>query len=370
VTRTIYAFGETRLERLTDAVADDYRVVYQRDVVEDRPFRGIPVAAQVTLAVWTYRMLRREDPVVVADRFQPFRLVVLALCRLAGRPYLARTRGSAWGEFRDRRSADGLVSRTLGAALQEAVRNVVLRRADRILAVSYFNRAQLVSELDLDPARIDVVHEPCDVAAFETATPGKFRTERDLPADAGLLLAVTNFDYREKARGLEYFLPAIQRVLRERPDWRFVVAGAGTHRRRVERAVRRRCDPDVRDRVSFLGHYAPIASALVDADVLVHPSFRDALPNAVIEAQASRTPVVTNPEGSAMGESLPDEYRAAQLAADRDPFARRLSAFASDPALRATVGEHNHAVAVDRYAPDPVAETFAAVIEGVDTPRA
>jgi glycosyltransferase involved in cell wall biosynthesis len=366
VTRTVYAFGETRLERLTAAVEDDRRVVYQREVVADRPFRGVPVAAQVTLAVWTYLFLRRERPVVVADRFQPFRLVVLALCRLAGRPYLARTRGSAWGEFRDRRATAGWLSRTVGTAVHEAVRDVILRRADGILAVSYFNRAQLVAELGLDPARIDVVHEPCDVGAFDDAPRGAFREALDLPADAGVLLAVTNFDYREKARGIEYFLPAIESVLREYPDWRLIVAGEGPHRRRTERVVRRRCDPAVHDRVSFLGYYTPIETAFADADVLVHPSFRDALPNVVLEAQICRTPVVTNPEGSARGESLPDAYRSDQLAVDRDAFADRLRVFVSDPHFRARVGVRNRAVARDRYARAPVARRFTAALDRAD----
>jgi glycosyltransferase involved in cell wall biosynthesis len=353
----VYAFGGERLERVTKAIEDDYEVVYQQEVLGSPDWKRLPVVSTIGSLYLTYRFLRRRRPIVLVDEFGLNKLLLLVLAHALDCYYLSRIRGSMWDEFGDYAGDASAVRRWLTTTVDHLVRNAILRRADRILAVSYFNRMQLVYELHVDPERIDVVYETCDLRSFDEARTGAFRETADVPTGAGLLLTVTNFDYREKARGIEYFLPGIERVLREHPDWHYVIAGDGTFRPEFERRIRRRCGDDVVDRISFVGFYSPIQQAFVDADLVVHPSFRDAIPNTVIEAQAARRAVVVNSDGG-MQESLPDDFHALQVVHEPDDFGESLDTLIDDPDLRRRVGDRNRAVARDRFDAAAVRDGF------------
>jgi glycosyltransferase involved in cell wall biosynthesis len=353
----VYAFGGERLERVTTTIEDDYDVVYQQEVLGAPWWKRLPVVSTIGSLYLTYRFLRRHRPIVLVDEFGLNKLLLLVLAHALDCYFLSRIRGSMWNEFRDYAGDAVGIRGRFATRFDHLVRNVILRRADRILAVSYFNRMQMVYELHVDPERIDVVYEACDAGSFDETSPGAFRTAAEVPSEAGLLLTVTNFDYREKARGIEYFLPGIERALREHPDWHYVIAGEGTYRGEFERRLRDRCDPAVRDRISFVGFYAPIQEAFVDADLVAHPSFRDAIPNTVIEAQAARRAVVVNSDGG-MQESLPDEFRSLQVVHEPDAFGASLTELIDDPDLRRRVGQRNRAVAVDRFDARAVREGF------------
>lgn len=353
---TVYAFGGERLERVTAAL-DAHEVISQREVLSDGWWQRVPVYRRFVAFYRTRQVLRRECPVVLVDEFGFSHLLVMFLCQYYGCQFFSRIRGSMWNEYRDNTAYLGLWRRALRYRVDEVIRNTMLRRCDRILAVSYFNRMQVVYELHLDPARIDVVYEPCDADVFDEAPRGVFKREHGIPADDRLLLTVTNFNYREKVHGIEYFFPAIERLLRENPHWHYLIVGDGRFHEEFERRLFERCPADIANRISFTGFYTDIERAFADADLVLHPSFRDALPNAVIEAQVARKPVVVNSDGG-MPESLPDDVRGYQVAHEPEAFFERAAAFVEDADLRRRVGSRNRAVADAVFSPAAVHRMF------------
>ena len=127
----------------------------------------------------------------------------------------------------------------------------------------------------------------------------------------------------------------------------------------------------VTDRVRFLGDLRQdaVASWLAAADVAVVPSVRDdsgnvdGLPNTVLEALASGTPVVATSAGGIA--SAIDDGRTGLLVAERDPsaLAGAIGALLAEPARRAAIGAAARAAVDARFGWDAAAARFEAAYD-------
>ena len=168
-----------------------------------------------------------------------------------------------------------------------------------------------------------------------------------------------------RKKGFEYLIDATAELARRVPTVRLVVGGGGD----LEGELRARAaERGVADRVRFpgvLGH-AEVAEWLAAADVAVVPSVRDdsgnvdGLPNVVMEALASATPLVATRAGGIAG--VAEDGRTALLVAERDPsaLAAAIGRLLEEPALRAAIGAEARRVALDRHSWARVAERFEA----------
>lgn len=98
-------------------------------------------------------------------------------------------------------------------------------------------------------------------------------------------------------KGLDLLIPAFASVLKELPDWHLVIAGddAGSgYRREMEELAH---SNGGEGRIWFLGEVqgAEKFAALRDADAFTLSSYSEGLPVAVVEAMASRLPVLITP---------------------------------------------------------------------------
>ena len=88
------------------------------------------------------------------------------------------------------------------------------------------------------------------------------------------------------------FIRSASVVLRDLPEARFLVVGGGESRKELEELVR---SMDLGRVVSFLGSRQDVPDILNAVDCLVLPSLAEGFPRIILEAFASRTPVVTTP---------------------------------------------------------------------------
>ncbi|WP_236041889.1 glycosyltransferase [Streptomyces sp. Y2F8-2] len=117
------------------------------------------------------------------------------------------------------------------------------------------------------------------------------RAEFGIPDDAFVLACVANFRWQKNHPLL---IEAAARVLGERPDAVFVLAGDGPLREQVLAEVDRR---GLRERIRYVGR-VPGANRLVAAvDALVLSSNHEGLPVVVMEAIAAGVPVVSTAVG-------------------------------------------------------------------------
>jgi starch synthase (maltosyl-transferring) len=170
-----------------------------------------------------------------------------------------------------------------------------------------------------------VIPNGIDPAPYDAADPVP-RATINVPDDAHLALCVGRLDPQ---KGLTDLLDAADRVIARRTDWYLVLAGDGPERDWLLGQLAAR--PALRDRVRWLGPRQDVPGLLRSADVLVHPSLWEGMPNAVLEAMAARRAVVgTAVEGT---EDLVVPGQTGWLVPPRDPAAlgQALLEAAEDP---------------------------------------
>lgn len=234
---------------------------------------------------------------------------------------------------------------------------VAFRRAAFVTACSEDLATRAIA-LGADPRRISVIPYGVDAARFrpDHAAPAKLRGQLGVPAGAPLVAAAGRL---VRKKGFEYLIDAIARS----PGVVLAIAGDGTLRDELHARASSR---GVAERVRFLGDrwQDDVAALFSAADVIVTPSVRDdtgnvdGLPNVVMEALASATPLITTAAGG-IG-AVVENGTTAFVVPERDAaaIAAALRRAIADPTLRERVGTAARALAESRFGWDRTAADF------------
>jgi glycosyltransferase involved in cell wall biosynthesis len=185
----------------------------------------------------------------------------------------------------------------------------------------------------LDPARLTVIPNGIDPAPFDCA-PRLPRSEIGVPDHAHLALCVSRI---APQKGLPDLLDAAERVIGQRPDWHLALVGDGPHSNWLVRQIAARAP--LRDKVHWLGRRDDVPSLLQSADLLVHPSLWEGMPNAVLEAMAARRPVVGTAVEGTEDLVVPGQTGWLVPAGDAAALSRALIEAADSPECRRRYGE-------------------------------
>jgi phosphatidyl-myo-inositol dimannoside synthase len=234
-------------------------------------------------------------------------------------------------------------------------------RPARIAAARVFRRAGFVTACSADLAtravalgapldRLAVVPYGVDTATFAPSPAARVRLRRSASLDpaAPVLFAAGRL---VRKKGFEYLIDALSRL---DPAVRLVLAGGGD----LDGELRARAAAaGVANRVRFLGDVSQpdVAAWLAAADVAVVPSVRDAsgnvdgLPNTVLEALASGTPVVATAAGG-IG-SVIEDGRNGVIVPEKDAaaLATALAALLADRARAERLGAAARACVAARF---------------------
>lgn len=191
-----------------------------------------------------------------------------------------------------------VAARRTDLALRSAA---VWRRADLVLAVSDAARRTLIGS-GLSPGRVRVVPDGVDPDELDPASRGALRAAAGVPDAAPLVGSVGAL---EVGKDHATFVRAAAIVAGRRADVRFVIAGDGPERTRLERLARRE---GLGGRLALPGHVPDVARSLADLDLFVMCSRREGMGSAALEALAAGVPVVLARAGGLAeiaGETLP-----------------------------------------------------------------
>jgi glycosyltransferase involved in cell wall biosynthesis len=250
-------------------------------------------------------------------------------------------------------------------AVARRIARAVFRRAGRVTACSADLARRAVS-LGADASRLEIVPYGVDVTRFrpDPARRDATRSTFCVPPETPLVFAAGRL---VRKKGFEYLIDAIATLGRETPI-QLAIAGEGDlgHELRARAAA-----AGVADRTRFLGNLTQdaVSAWLAAADIVVVPSVRDdsgnvdGLPNVVLEAMASGTPLVTTAAGG-IG-SVVEDGRTALVVPERDApsLATAITTLAADAALRHMVGMAARRVAASRFGWDAAAKRFEAAYE-------
>lgn len=214
--------------------------------------------------------------------------------------------------------------------------------------------------------RIEVVPYGVDIARFAPDPAARLGRRGALGVAADTPLVFTAGRLVRK-KGFEYLIDAV-RSIDSHPQPIVAIAGSGDLRRELEERAQR---GGVASRVRFLGNLPQheIAAWFAAADVAVVPSVRDesgnvdGLPNTVLEALATATPLVATTAGG-IG-SVVEDGTTGLLVPERDPaaLARAIEAVLRDRVLKQRLGEEGRRLVAARYGWHTAAERFEAAYD-------
>ena len=243
--------------------------------------------------------------------------------------------------------SDVYVAEKLAPARQVA--RTVFRRARAVTACSS-DLARRAIALGADPERIEVVPYGVDVERFkpDSQARAELRTRVGVGPNRLMLFSAGRL---VRKKGFEYLIDAVALIPpSERPM--LVLAGDGDLRAELESRA-----AAVSDSVRLVGNQNQdeVGRWLAAADIVAVPSVRDdsgnvdGLPNVVLEALASGTPLVTTSAGG-IG-SIVESGRTGLMVAERDPagLAAAVGQLAASPDLRSRIGQAARAMVMERY---------------------
>jgi len=181
----------------------------------------------------------------------------------------------------------------------------VISEADRVTAVS--GALRLAAEKIICPQKeIAVVYAGCDLErfSFSEAARAAFRERLNIPLESPVLIFIGGL---LRTKGVFELVDAFLLVRQEHPELHLIIIGSGEEAKALWEKV---VEAKVEKRVHLMGArpHNEIPKWLSAADVLVLPSWREGLPNVVVEAMACERAVVATrvggiPEAVEDGES-------------------------------------------------------------------
>jgi glycosyltransferase involved in cell wall biosynthesis len=236
-------------------------------------------------------------------------------------------------------------------------------RAQRVTACSEDLRERAIV-LGLTADRSETIPYGVDAGRFapNPAVRSAVRTQLGIAADDPLVFTAGRL---VRKKGFEFLIDATAILARRWPALVCAIGGGGDLKRELEARARAL---GVADRVRFLGVLAQdaVADHLAAADVAVVPSVHDTsgnvdgLPNVVLEALASGTPLVASRVGGIP--SVVTDGRTGLLVPERnvEALAAAMDHLLGDAGLRDQIGQEARSEAVRLRSWERVSERFEA----------
>lgn len=228
----------------------------------------------------------RERPDLIVSTHVNFAPVGRSLQKLIGVRFAAVAHGvDVWGDQ--------------GRNFRARGRLQSLRGADRVLAVSNFTRDRVIADLRMDAARVGLLPNTFDEQQFVLGPKPHFLLRRfGLRKEERVILTVARLASAERYKGYDQILQVLPAVRKEIPGVRYILAGAGPDRARIEAIIRaQRLESSVTLAGYIPDHELPALYNL--ADVFAMPSKGEGFGIVFLEALACGKPVIAgNKDGS------------------------------------------------------------------------
>jgi len=195
----------------------------------------------------------------------------------------------------EKKSIVGLRGSDVNAYLTRPVLKRFMRRtlnqADQLVTVSAAMKAELIRR-GYPESKISVVYNGVDEALFHPLDLAESRKQLNLPQEKKILLFVGSLTITSK--GIDLLLDAVQEITES--NLMVYLIGTGEEKPQIEALIHQK---QLSDKIIL---HEPVPHAKLNdwfnaADLLVLPSRREGVPNVILEAMATGTPVVASNVG-------------------------------------------------------------------------
>ncbi len=223
---------------------------------------------------------------------------------------------------------------------------LLLRPADRIVAVGAGVRQALIDHEGLPPSRIRVIYNGVEPAHYDPARPQReaVRAELGIGPEELAVFQVARLDrLKDHATALE----TLDRLRERQPRLRLFLVGEGEERRNIRRQM---TELRLDDRVRLLGARGDVPRLLQAADLFLLTSMTEGIPLTLLEAMASGLACVATCVGGVAEVIVPGETGLLARSGDPADIAGQLDRLSSDPALRQQMGRAGRQRIQQRFA--------------------
>jgi glycosyltransferase involved in cell wall biosynthesis len=246
-----------------------------------------------------------------------------------------------------------------------ALDRVVLRSFDRVATPSPVV-ADVLRRSGQSEDTVAWINNGVDLERFRAATPA-LRGELGLTSDARVVGFVGRL---APGKGADVFLQVANRISSTSPRSKFVVVGDGPLRIGLEALA---ATLGIEKQVAFLGTRDDMPSIYASLDVMLLPSFDEAMPMCVLEAMAAAKPVIATRVGAVPDVVLEGETGYVVEPGDAESMARRLTGLLDDTASALRLGARGYDRAASLFSSDVMARKYVhlyeAALSGRRTPR-
>lgn len=289
-----------------------------------------------SLGLLTWYCLKRTPDVLLTDHAGMHAFVAWAVSRAFSVPLVIRLKGDEWQVAYDELEYYMEKRRMLDWAkgwLKLRCWTVAAARAAGLVVVSDFLRTKVLSRLNRD---ILVFSVPPPTI---TDCPRRDSSEQGwghLVQSRHVLLTVSTFSFRRKARALAQGIKQLAGFLRSREDTVWLIAGTGEYLQEIAECV---SVSSLDDKVILLGFIQDVSSVYALADVFLYFSLEDSWSNVVVEAQLHGLPIIVN-DHPVLVQFVQDGHDGFVVPLCRpDILQERLTRLLSDVRLREEMGE-------------------------------
>jgi len=191
-----------------------------------------------------------------------------------------------------------------------------------------------------------------DKFVFSQESRDQWRSKYNINSDAPVVGIVAAL---RPEKNHDLFLEAAARVSRENEESRFVIAGDGPERERLEKLA---VEKGIEDRVHFLGSTHDVAGVLSMVDMFALTSHNEASPVSIMEALSCERPVVATDVGSIDESVLQGETGFLVPADDAEAMSSRWLEILTDTELRTKLGQQGRAHIVANSSLDSMTEGY------------
>ncbi len=218
---------------------------------------------------------------------------------------------------------------SLSVRFYEFIDSRILRRAQRVACVSEMT-ANALRKSGVPSEKLSTIPNGTDMERFAGAAP-TLRSElaignRPLIGTVGRL---------EEIKGLDYFIRAAQETLVEFPDAMFVIVGEGPQHAHLKTLIQ---SLGLESNIQLTGRRDDMPGVYASLDIFVLASIDEGMPMTILEAMASRRPVIATRVGGTSEVVLDGET--GYLVEPRDVHALRdgMLKWLRDPSLARKMG--------------------------------
>ena len=235
-------------------------------------------------------------------------------------------------------------------------------QVDRFICASDAIRKMLLAD-GVAPSRAVTVHEGIDVGYVAAAPPASLHEEFWLPHGAPI---VGNVAALVPHKGQRHLVEAAALVVREVPDARFVIAGEGELRPTLEHLIKHL---DLEKHVVLAGFRPDVLSLHKAFDIFVMSSITEGLGTSLLDAMASRRPIVATTVGG-MPEVVQDGETGMLVPPRNDrAMADAIVKLLKDAALRERMGAAGLALVKARFSAERMVTDTLRIYEEVVSSR-